>query len=96
MKRIGHRIFLLLSPARVKSFVKATGCLFVQQENESRVFCLSPVGRIVSIGAADEELRLFKLCAKTWPARDRLDIGTTIIIAPMSCIIQTDDNYWLT
>ena len=52
-----------------KKFVKASGCLFVRQENQSRVFCLSPVGRIVSIGAADEELLPFKFCAEKWSAR---------------------------
>ena len=69
MKRIGHRIFLLLSSVRVESFVNAIKCLFVQQENESRVCCLSPTGWIVSIGAAEEELRPFKFCAKIWSAR---------------------------
>ena len=61
MKRIGHRIFLLLSSVRVKSFVNTTGCLFVRQENESRVFCLSPTNWIVWIGAADEEPHPFKI-----------------------------------
>ena len=69
MKRIGHRIFLLLWSIRVKSFVNATGCLFVRQENERRVFYLSPVGWIVAIGAADEELRPFKFCAEILSAR---------------------------
>ena len=66
MKRIGHRIFLLLSSVRVKSFVNASGCLFVRQENESRVFCLSLTGWIVSIGAADERLRPFEFCTEIW------------------------------
>ena len=39
-----------------KKFVNASGCLLVRQENKSRVFCLSPMGWIVSIGAADKEL----------------------------------------
>ena len=61
-------MFLLLSSARVKSFVNASECLFVREENESRVFCLSPTGWIVSIGAAEEELGPFKMCAKIWSA----------------------------
>ena len=69
MKRIGHRILLLLSLVRIKSFVNASGCLFVLEENESRVFCLSPTGWIVSMGAAEEELRPFKFCAKIWSTR---------------------------
>ena len=70
LKRIGHRILLLLSSIRMKSFVNATGCLFVRQDNESRVFGLSPIVWIVSIGAANEELRFFTiLCqnmVRTW------------------------------
>ena len=69
MKRIGHRIFLLLSSVRVKNFVNAVGCLFVREENKNRVFCLSLTGWIVSIGAADEELRPCKFCAKIGSAR---------------------------
>ena len=71
MKRIGHRIFLLLSSVRVKSFVKATECLFVRQESERRVFCLSPTGWIISTGAADEDLRPIKFCAKIWSTLGR-------------------------
>ena len=70
MKRIGHWIFLLLSSVCVKSFENTTGCLFVWQENERRVFCLSPMGWIVSIGWAEEELGPFKFCAKIWSACD--------------------------
>ena len=51
-----------------KSFVNTAGCLFVRQENESRVFCLSPTGWIVWIGAAEEELYPFKFCAEIWSA----------------------------
>ena len=69
MNRIEHRIFLLLSSVRVKSFVNTTGCLFVWQENENRIFCLFLIGWSVSIGAADVELRPFKFCAKKWSAR---------------------------
>ena len=54
-----------------KSFVNTSGCLFVRQANESRLFCLSPTGWIVSIGAAEEELRPFKFSAKIWSARGR-------------------------
>ena len=67
IKWIGHRIFLLLSSVRVKRFANVTGCLFVRQENERRVFSLSPVGWIVSIGCAEEELHSFKFCAKNGP-----------------------------
>ena len=63
---MGHWIFLLFSSVRVKSFVNATECLFVWQKNESRVFCLSLTGWIVSISAAEERLRSFKICAKIW------------------------------
>ena len=69
MKQKEHRIFLLLSSVRVTSFVDASGCLFVRQENESRLFCLSPIGWIVSLGAADEERRPVKFCAKIRSAR---------------------------
>ena len=74
MKRIGHQIFLLLSSIRIKSFVNATGCLFVRQENKSRVFCLSPTGWIVSISAEDKELLPFEFCAKIWSARGNAEV----------------------
>ena len=45
--------------------VNATACLFVPQDNKSRVFCLSLTGWIVWIDAADEELHPLKICA-TW------------------------------
>ena len=71
MKRIGHRIFLLLPSVRVKSFVKSTGCLFVRQENESRVFCLSPpTGWMVWIDWVEEEVRPLQILCQnmvsTW------------------------------
>ena len=85
MKRIGHRIFLLLSSVRVKRLVNATGCLFVRQENESRVFCPSPTGSIVSIGSADEKLRPFKFCAKIWSAPGRW--GKTFFLSEKNYLI---------
>ena len=90
MKRIGHRICLLLSSVGVKSFVNASGCLFVWQENESRVFCLSPLGWIVWIGAADGELRPFKFCAKIWSARggDLIFNGTVFCECFMSAVLS--------
>ena len=39
-----------------------------EQQNDRRMFCLSPMGWIVSVGWVKDELNSFKFCAKIWSA----------------------------
>ena len=68
MKRIGHGIFLLLSSVRIKSFVNATGHLFVRQERKLNILSLScRLNRLNRLSRWRS--RLFDFCAKIWSAR---------------------------
>ena len=102
MKRIGHRKCLLLLSVRVKSFVNATGCLFVRQENKRPVFCQPPMGWIVSIGRVEKELRPLQILCQnmirtwyTWFAHRLVQLTCSNRSTYLNNLDHSIDDVWI-